>query len=64
MALAMLDAWPEQPHLDVTVTVIPRYGPLNAIGRFVLGLSHANGHIGQVREALRQSKNRAPGTII
>ncbi len=56
MALSMLDAWPDAPHMDVTQTPIPRFGPLNAIARDILGLMHANGHLAQLAEAMRQAK--------
>ncbi len=55
MRKAMLDAWPDEPHLDVTYTAIPRLGPLNAISRFILGLFHDNDHIEQLREIMRQA---------
>ena len=51
---AFLDAWPDEPHLDITVTMIPRFGPLNAIGMYTLGLLHAQGHLNQLRETLAQ----------
>ncbi len=56
MALSMLDAWPDAPHYDVTQTPIPRFGPMNAIARYLLGLMHANGHLGQLAEAISQAK--------
>ncbi len=54
MRLSMLDAWPDQPHLDVTYTPIPPLGPLNPITRFVLGLGHDHAHLGQLREIAAQ----------
>ncbi len=57
MALAMLDAWPDAPHMDVTQTPIPRFGPMNAIARYLLGLMHANNHLGQVADAMAQAKS-------
>ncbi len=56
MRRAMLDAWPDQPHLDVTYTPYQRSGPLNAIGRFIGGLSHDDSHLGQLREIMRQAQ--------
>ncbi len=56
MCIAMLDAWPEQPHLDLDYTVIPAFGPMNATARYILGLAHAVGHLDQIDEALRQSR--------
>jgi len=56
MRKAMLDAWPDEPHLDVVYTAIPRLGPLNAISRFTLGLFHDNDHLEQLREIVRQAR--------
>lgn len=56
MRRAMLDAWPNEPHLDVTYTPYPRLGPINAIGRFVFGLSHDTDHLEQLREIMRQAR--------
>ena len=58
MRKAMLDAWPDQPHLDVTYTPYPRAGAVNAVGRFILGLSHDDSHLGQLREIMRQGRAR------
>ena len=53
--LASLEMWPESPHLDIT-HVAWKGGPrVNAIGRFVLGLKHADDHLGQVAEIVRQA---------
>jgi hypothetical protein len=57
MALSMLDAWPEAPHYAVTQTPIPRFGPMNAIARYLLGLMHANSHLGQLAETISQAKS-------
>lgn len=56
MQLAMLDAWPDQPHLDNTYS--PREGSpaVNAVSRFLSGLSHADSHRDQVRNILAQAK--------
>jgi hypothetical protein len=55
MRKAMLDAWPEKPHFEVTTTPFPQVGPLNAIGRFILGLFHDADHIEQLKEIMRQA---------
>ena len=54
MRLAMLVAWPDEPHLDVLYSVSPRFGPFNAIARFLMGLYHDDDHLGQLREIMRQ----------
>ena len=56
MRRAFLDAWPDEPHLDTTYTPYPRLGPINAVTRFVLGLSHDDSHIEQLREIMRQAR--------
>lgn len=58
MRRAFLDAWPDEPHLDTTYTPYPRLGPINAVTRFVLGLSHDDSHIEQLREIMRQAQAR------
>ncbi len=55
MCQAFLNAWPDEPHLDLTYTLIPRFGPLNAVGRYALGLFHADAHLEQLREIMRQA---------
>ena len=54
MRLAMLDAWPDEPHLEVVYSVSPRFGPYNATARFLMGLYHDDDHLGQLREIMRQ----------
>lgn len=58
MCRAYLDAWPDAPHLDITVMRIPHFGPMNAIGMNVLGILHGESHIEQLKEIMRQSKDR------
>jgi hypothetical protein len=55
MRKAMLDAWPEKPNLEITTTPYPQVGPLNAIGRFIMGLFHDADHIEQLKEIMRQA---------
>lgn len=57
MRQAMLDAWPDEPHLDtiMTYSFFPQAGELNAIGRFILGLYHDADHLDQLREIVRQA---------
>lgn len=56
MRHAFLNAWPNQPHLDVTSTPIPRFGPMDARARFLLGLFHEDSHLEQLREIMRQAR--------
>lgn len=57
---AFLGGWPDEPHLDLTRVMVPRFGPLNAVGIFTIGLMHADGHFEQLREIMRQSKDLEP----
>jgi hypothetical protein len=56
MRLAMLDAWPDEPHLEVTYSNSPRFGSFNAITRFIMGLYHDDDHVGQLKEIMRQAR--------
>ncbi len=56
MRHAFLHTWPAAPHLDVTYTPIPRFGPLNATARFMLGLFHDDAHLDQLSEIMRQAE--------
>ncbi len=55
MCRAFLDAWPDEPHLDITVEPVPAIGPLNAVGRTILGVFHADSHLEQLREIRKQA---------
>jgi hypothetical protein len=56
MCRALLEVWPDEPHLDLTSDLIPRFGPLNALAYHAVGLYHATAHQTQLREALRQAQ--------
>lgn len=56
MRQSMLAAWPNEPHLDNTAVLIERLGPLNAVGRYLLGLAHEEGHLAQLAEIARQAR--------
>ncbi|HET9999653.1 MAG TPA: DinB family protein [Ktedonobacteraceae bacterium] len=60
MRLAMLDAWPDEPHLDVTYAPYPGRPPYNAIARFISGLYHDDAHLDQLREIMRQCRVAQP----
>ena len=60
MRKAMLDAWPDEPHLDVTYAPYASVGQINAIGRFIFGLYHDDAHLGQLREIMRQGRELNP----
>lgn len=56
MRLAMLAGWPDTPDLANTVTPIERLGPMNAVGRYLLGLSHEDWHLPQIADVMRQAR--------
>jgi len=60
MQLAMLQAWPTRPDLELTYTAREGANPVNAMGRFLSGLSHADSHREQATRILAQSRGRAP----
>src|SRR5436305_6451747 len=64
MRLAMLDAWPDEPHLEVVYSVSPRFGPFNATARFLMGLYHDDDHLGQLREIMRQVREARSSNMI
>lgn len=53
---AYLDTWPEQPHLDTTVTLGPLLGPMNAIGTHMFAIGHIFMHYEQLKDIIRQAK--------
>lgn len=55
MQLAMLDAWPTRPDVELTYTAREGANPVNAFGRFLGGLSHADSHREQVTKVLAQA---------
>lgn len=60
MRLAFLDTWPDMPHFDnfrpgVSERFIEYFGNLNAVGSFIMGLSHEVGHYDQIIDARQQA---------
>ena len=56
MCLASLNMWPDEPHLDNYYQTRPKSPRLNAIGRYVYGLFHADSHLLQIQSIVRQAK--------
>lgn len=52
--LAYLQAWPDEPHYDLTYT--PYKTPHNCLTRVLAGLHHDAGHLRQIAEIVRQAK--------
>jgi len=60
MRLAMLEAWPDPPHLDNYYRVSEERPPMNALARFLSGLSHDDSHLGQIQNIMAQGQARHP----
>jgi DinB superfamily len=58
MRLAMLDAWPDQPHLDNFYSPYEGRPPMNALGRFLSGLAHDQSHLEQMDKIMQQARQR------
>jgi len=56
MRLASLDLWPDEPHLNLCYEPWQGANPVNAKGRFVMGLRHDGLHLGQIAEIVRQAQ--------
>jgi len=56
MRLVSLDLWPDEPHLDSRHEAWPSGPQVNAISRFVLGLSHDDSHLGQLADIVQQAR--------
>jgi hypothetical protein len=56
ICLSSLNMWPNEPHLDNYYQSRPDAPRLNAIGRFVYGLSHADSHINQIENIVYQTR--------
>jgi len=58
--LGYLDTFPDSPHLDVFRDVsenfLVKFGKMNAISQYLMGLKHEIGHHDQFREAGRQAR--------
>jgi hypothetical protein len=55
MRLASLEMWPDEPYLN-NVRQSERIGEINPLVRFVLGLSHDQGHLAQIENVIAQAK--------
>jgi hypothetical protein len=55
MRLASLEMWPDEPHLENEHQAWEKGPTVNAVGRFVLGLMHADSHLEQIAEIVRQA---------
>jgi small ligand-binding sensory domain FIST len=58
MRLAMLAAWPDDPHLDNFYAPYEGRPPMNAMGRFISGLAHDDSHLEQMRKIVGQARQR------
>jgi hypothetical protein len=56
MQLAMLEAWPDEPHLEVLYVRREGVPGTNAVERFVGGLFHSDSHLDQIGKVLEQAR--------
>lgn len=56
MRLALLDAWPAQTHSHIVYEPYPGAGEMNAVTRFIGGLSHEDSHLGQIADIVKQAR--------
>jgi hypothetical protein len=56
--LAMLTAWPDEPHLDNFYAPYEGRPPMNAVGRFIGGLAHYDPHLPHLRKIVDQARQR------
>lgn len=56
MRLAMLEAWPDPPHLETVYVAVEGATPRNAVERFLSGLSHDDSHLEQLRKVAAQAR--------
>jgi hypothetical protein len=56
MRIAMVQAWPDQPHLDITCQPYPSRPAMNAVERFLFGLAHEDSHLDQISKIVRQAQ--------
>jgi DinB superfamily len=56
MRLAMLQAWPDEPDLELTYTAREGTPARNAIAQFIGGLSHDDSHLEQVRRIVSEAR--------
>jgi hypothetical protein len=64
MRLASLDIWPAQPYLENTYQPYEGVEPVNAINRFIRGLSHDHSHLGHLADVVRQAQQARLGATI
>jgi len=58
MRLAMLEAWPDEAHLDNFYAPHEGRPPMNALGRFLSGLAHDQSHLEQMDKIMGQALGR------
>ncbi|MEZ4680405.1 MAG: DinB family protein [Caldilineaceae bacterium] len=56
MRHACLDIWPAEPNLTLTYQPWSSRPPINAVERFVSGLSHAHSHLAQIADVVAQAR--------
>lgn len=62
MRLAILAAWPDEPHLENFYSPYPARPSMNAVGRFLGGLAHDDSHLEQLHKIVDQARHRRLAT--
>jgi hypothetical protein len=55
MCLGSLQMWPEAPHYEINYCPWTGAGKVDARGRYLLGLKHADDHLGQIADIVQQA---------
>ncbi|MCA9960371.1 MAG: DinB family protein [Anaerolineales bacterium] len=63
MCLATLDMWPDEPYLDNIYQRTETSTKVNAPTYFIFGLGHADSHLAQIAEVVRQAKAAAVALV-
>ncbi len=61
MRLAMLAAWPDEPHLGNFYAPYEGRPPMNCLGRVLGGLAHDDSHLEQMHKIMGQARQRRGG---
>lgn len=60
MRLALLDAWPDEPHMQIRFAYGPDKPSYNPVQRFLLGMRHEEEHLAQLADIVRQAAAQHP----
>ena len=58
ICLGSLQMWPQAPHFEINYCPWTGSGKIDARARYVLGLKHADDHLGQIADIVQQSSRQ------